>query len=357
MIGNGTVLVLSVAASLLCAEALLRLTTDADLASSPPDCERIFFGQLQWLAFDPVFGWRNRLDPGKTNCEKGSRPTQPKARINRHGFRGAEIEPEKPAGVIRIVCMGDSGTFGVQALPDEANPANRIWRAIANYPEELARRLEREGLEHVEVINAGVIGYSTSHGLRLLILRVLDLDPDIVTVRFGANDSTWSWAPQRRTLEPSTGVARAILYGLHDWRLMRLALHAYQGIPSLHPEPNSVRWSTEQQFRRNLERMRAVTREHDVRLLLLDYPVGSASSGGHLQLSRLPALQAILHDFSRDNHVPLLMTRRHLSRSYDRFFDESDTVHPNERGARLIGDLLFEKLRDLGWLEPPSFGN
>jgi lysophospholipase L1-like esterase len=342
----------SVTLTLFCAEVVLRLTTDEDFGGSPPDCSRDLFGPLPWLAFDPVFGWRNRADLEPTGCDPGNRPIDRDARINAHGFRGAEIEPSKPPGTIRIVCMGDSGTFGVQSFVNEAEPSNPIFRAVDNYPEELARRLERENFEHVEVINAGVIGHSTSHGLRLLILRVLELDPDIVTVRYGANDSLRSWAPQRRTLEPENGFARALLYELHDWKLARLGLGAYQSVPSLHPEPHKVWWSTDARFRRNLERMLAVTRKHDVRLLVVDTPIHYSAIHRRSALRRLRALQTLQSEFASEHGVPRLTTKPYLSNPYDRYYDSSDAVHPNQRGARLIGELLFEELRRLGWLDP-----
>ena len=240
---KGTVLALSGLAALLLLEGLLRLTTTADFGSAPPACDGAFISALG-LVFDPVFGWRNAVGSRDRRCETRYGAVEMDAAISELGFRGPEIEREKPRGVLRVVCLGNSGTFGIRAFRDESAPEQRTWRAVASYPGRLARRLEQEGFQHVEVINAGVVGYSSSHGLRQLVLRILDLDPDIITVRFGANDAGRSWAPERRSIEPESRVARALLYTFHDWRLLRLALRAYQSVPIFHPAPNSVSWST-----------------------------------------------------------------------------------------------------------------
>src|SRR5205085_1924842 len=40
-----------------------------------------------------------------------------------------------------------------------------------------------------EVLNFGILGYSSFQGLQLMKSAVLDLDPDIVAIGFGMNDS------------------------------------------------------------------------------------------------------------------------------------------------------------------------
>ena len=95
-----------------------------------------------------------------------------------------------------------------------------------------------------------------------------------------------------------------------------------------------------------------MSREHEVRLLLLDYPLGALSPQQERVHRRMPELQADLREFAEQNEIPLLETRPHLWTEDGRFFSEADAVHPNERGATLMADLLFEKLRSLGWLEP-----
>ncbi len=89
---------------------------------------------------------------------------------NALGLRGAEITPEKPAGVYRIVALGDSATYGATELEE-------------SYPAWLQQILRDDyGLSQVEVINAGAHGYNTWHTLTNFEFRILELDPDLVIV-------------------------------------------------------------------------------------------------------------------------------------------------------------------------------
>jgi lysophospholipase L1-like esterase len=93
-------------------------------------------------------------------------------RINSRGFRGPEISATKPAGVQRVVALGDSATFG----PSEEECA---------YPFRLPDLLPPR---QVEVINAGVEGYRSDRALVHLRRDILPLQPDVVTVFIGWND-------------------------------------------------------------------------------------------------------------------------------------------------------------------------
>ncbi len=364
MIVKTSVLLIGLLVPLLLFEGLLRLTTSETFGSPPQSCGEATY-HMFGLIFDPVFGWRNAPGSWNERCDSNEGARTEDVYVNQLGFRGPEIELRKKPGVLRIVCLGDSGTFGVQATHSEAGSPKRVWRVIENYPDELARRLELAGFDRVEVINAGVIGYGSSQILRLLALRIMDLEPDIVTARFAANDTVRSWAPQRRTVEPANPVARAILYAFHDWRLMRLSLRAYQSVPGVHPKPDSVLWTSPDQFRRNVERIADVTRKHDVPLLLIDYPLGNLAwlenpaKSNPLMVAitnRLPERLAILREVAAANSIPMLTTQPSLNGSEGQFYDKSDLVHPNPRGAQRIGRLLFAKLRALGWLGSPVAG-
>lgn len=98
-------------------------------------------------------------------------------RINSLGFRGEEVEPEKPVGTIRIVCLGASTTFST-----EVSSNDMTWPAI------LQRKLRQEhpGVRF-EVINAAVPGYVSSDNLKNLKHRVLPLKPDLV-IYYEANN-------------------------------------------------------------------------------------------------------------------------------------------------------------------------
>jgi lysophospholipase L1-like esterase len=112
--------------------------------------------------------------------------------LNSNGFRNREIKVEKPPQVYRIVCMGDSWTFGVNVREDQT------------YPRQLAAWLEREYPDsRFEVVNLGVLGYSSYQGLELLRRYAIHLDPDLLVIGFGMNDA--SVAGYRDRDIPETG--------------------------------------------------------------------------------------------------------------------------------------------------------
>ncbi len=112
------------------------------------------------------------LKPGFSGIFLGNRVS-----INSLGLRGPEVELPKPAGRTRIVCFGDSVTFGYGVADDES------------YPAVLAAALRARGVD-ADVIDAGVTGY-TSHQVRGLVTRVLPrLEADVVTVAIGWNDAS-----------------------------------------------------------------------------------------------------------------------------------------------------------------------
>ncbi len=100
-------------------------------------------------------------------------------RINELGFRGGSLAVEKPAGALRVVCLGDSMTFGEGV------------RESDTYPSVLEKLLKsaRPG-RTVQVINAGVQGYGTREEAALFFARCEKLRPDIVTLGFFLNDAT-----------------------------------------------------------------------------------------------------------------------------------------------------------------------
>ena len=109
---------------------------------------------------------------------------------NRLGLRG----PDPVERAHRVVCLGDSVTFGWDASADD-----RTWPARLG--EELADL-------DVDVVNAGVPRWSSMDLLRLYPTVVRPLEPDVVVVMAGWNDlgyqflQGWMHAPAR---DPGAG--------------------------------------------------------------------------------------------------------------------------------------------------------
>jgi len=100
--------------------------------------------------------------------------------VNAQGFRGQrKIEPKR-ANIFRIICLGDSITFGLD-VDDHLT-----------YPSQLEQLLNEavNNRHQIDVINAGVPGYSSRQGLIRLSRDLIHYQPDLVILEFGFNDAS-----------------------------------------------------------------------------------------------------------------------------------------------------------------------
>ena len=139
------------------------------------------------LTIPREFYWENR--PGMRKVEDGIL-----YEINSHGHRGREYRIEKEPGVTRVVCVGDSCTFGF------------LNREEDTYPRLLEKCLNDAAGRKFEVINAGVSGYSTLQEALALALKVLPLRPDWVIIQCGHNNRSKNFPTDRSALYARKGV-------------------------------------------------------------------------------------------------------------------------------------------------------
>ena len=141
---------------------------------------------IAWLASDYWReGWRSIYQPhayrayafipGKVSPPAGN------VAINEFGFRGRAVTRAKPAGTVRIACVGGSTTYGVGATTN-----------THTYPAIVESTLRYEYVEEpfdVEVLNCGVNAYESLQVLVYLQTVIMDFDPDIVLVHTAVNDA------------------------------------------------------------------------------------------------------------------------------------------------------------------------
>lgn len=74
------------------------------------------------------------------------------------------------------------------------------------YPDLLNKYLHNAGIESVEVINAGVAGYSSYNNLINISFRILPLEPDLIILYQGINDIDKRFVyPSERYLVDNSG--------------------------------------------------------------------------------------------------------------------------------------------------------
>ncbi|HEX2483721.1 MAG TPA: SGNH/GDSL hydrolase family protein [Myxococcota bacterium] len=123
---------------------------------------------------DGVLGYAHRPDWQAVHATDEFAVT---VRTNGLGLRGGAASERKDAGVYRVLVLGDSFAFGFGVEDAEAFPAV-LERSLAPPP----------GFARVEVLNAGVAGWSADQYLLYLETRGFALEPDLVLLAVSEND-------------------------------------------------------------------------------------------------------------------------------------------------------------------------
>ena len=144
---------------------------------------------------------------------------------NRFGFRGHDISPDKPAGVIRIAVVGASTAVGSHSQPFSYPEFLEPWLTL--FAEQQAPGVR------VEVVNAGREGISTADIAAIVKHELMPLEPDIIVYHHGTNAFTVREMMDdvgKTAVAPSDLTAASRLPGVDRLLLMRrldVALRRY----------------------------------------------------------------------------------------------------------------------------------
>jgi lysophospholipase L1-like esterase len=314
-------------------------------------------------AFDGYF----KFPPSRTLHQYGLFKQPTPIRINAHGFRGPEFETRKPDSVIRIVCVGESSTFGFYSTDD------------GTYPALLSRLLNDSGARPLqsayEVINAG-IPHANSDNIRALVEKeLLGYRPDVLTLYAGYNDASV-------LMSPST--VHRILTWLHAHIATYVAFKAVVtkvGGPTL-----PSRWSTHgvestsshvdqqvrlhsQRYRANVERIVQAAQAAGVRIVLIKQAMttgwgdgsgltyrekvenaqrslaaGKQISGAETTMIVHSALMRVLDSVAAERNLPLIDYIAVVNQ-HPEFF--ASYVHLTESGNRALAESLRAVVKTL----------
>ena len=308
----------------------LPYTFGDDYGPIPP-----WLGGLLILKSDPTLIWTNLPNARRTYLDifspvRGEQdrlallrqftPTLPEAfrasptwgiQLNSQGYRGPEIALAAAPSTIRVACIGDSWTFGMNVTEDQS------------YPSRLAAWLEREQPgQQYEVLNFGVLGYSSFQGVQLLKERVLPLGPSIVAIGFAMNDSSaagyrdkdmvaTSAAPTltKRVADAVTGAAleseiyKLLKYEALVFRFRPKSIGDYLKAEAETKAPGAVNYDAIEPWTRvsprdyelNLREMIRLAEEHGAKAVLLDNELWSESP-----------YRSVLKKISSELRVPLV---------------------------------------------------
>ena len=214
------------------AEVSLPYAFDGDYGPVPP-----WLDDVRILKEDDLLVWKGRPlasrryvdvfapvrnDDERTALLRQFIPTLPAAlkssprwdvSLNSEGFRDVEFTPRGDGDTLRVICVGDSWTFGSNVGRDESYPVQLREALSRVYPR-----------KKVEVLNLGMLGYSSFHGVKLLP-RILGLRPDVVIVGFAMNEPKMAGykPPPESDQRPKRVLDQVVQAGTAIWRNSALA--------------------------------------------------------------------------------------------------------------------------------------
>jgi len=276
-------------------------------------------------------------------------------------FRDSKPSLEPAPGVFRIVVMGASNAYGDKLEHNDASMSGQLEKILN------ARRPGR-----FEVLNAGVHGYEMFRVMLLFEQKVLAYRPDMLIAYLNLNDGLdmqgpytlrelWKMKKQNRWSEVREQIQRAQSEaGAPAWivslqNLLRQS-RLYNGLTRLITFQRSASMKAvaekigalksvnpPEDYRRNLQRLIEVCREHDVQLVLADAFVHHEVTGPE---GKNDKIRSIMREEAERNDVPFLGVHDiFVKRSdYETLVFDFDNVHLNHKGHRLVAELLAELL-------------
>lgn len=260
--------------------------------------------------------------------------------INEHGMRGPARPVQKAPGVFRVLCLGDSITFGEGVrYPD-------------TYPAQLERLLAAATPgRQVEVLDAGVQGYGTKDEAAFYLLRGGQFHPDVVTLGFFLNDA----AEFAETICQNEAMTKDAVLSLparvsRVWEIFERRRYAARlqrdYFDSIRRSFNSPRWA---ECREVLSGMTQVAREDSFRLVVVLFPVLWDLDAAY-PFDDLHALIAAACREAGCEFIDLLEVYRG-HRAEDLWVHPTDQ-HPNEIAHRLAAERIAACL--LSQVQPAS---
>jgi hypothetical protein len=291
------------------------------------------------IASNEVPGWDLRPDGGEVAHIRYT--------TNRWRMRGPDYPDPRPAEAGRVIMVGDSTIFGVKLEWEQTFTA------------EFARqRAEGKRPELVQVANCASPGHSTYQSKMKLARHCLAFEPDVVVIGNQNSDSAFDVGTDRDRFPPRrfpglydlldrSSLYRAVstlVVRSKDRARLKAQTEGTQIAQVGGPTGSIVRVSLED-YRENLLEMIGLVRASGALPVLLVLPdITDVTDQAPPPGSNLAAYKDTLRALAASEGVQLVDAQewfRFVLSGQDVFID---VVHPNERGAAVLGDLLHRHL-------------
>lgn len=253
---------------------------------------------------------------------------------NAQGFKGPLAARPKPPDVYRVICYGDSNTDG---------PERGSW------PEVLGRLLDESpvpGSRRYEVLNAGVVGYSSYQGLRRFQEDVKTYEPDLIFVSFGWNDLPDAVGKPDKLfrIPPFVPLVRFLVHYKFYRALMHYVREARGGAMSEDERFVGPRVSLDD-YIENMEGFLKEARSHGTDVVFLTRPHERKEdelmevSGWR---SRVPLYNEALRAWARERDAHLIDIQKIFGEQYPNLF--GDEAHFELEGHEQMARILYGRV-------------
>ncbi|HSE85708.1 MAG TPA: GDSL-type esterase/lipase family protein [Candidatus Binatia bacterium] len=248
------------------------------------------------------------------------------ASINSLGFRGPEFQPAKPPGVFRIICMGESSTFGYRNTD------------TGTYPFFLESILSNDfRASRIEVINAGFPYYNTGSILSLLQEDLLNYRPDLLTLYSAFNDTAWPLevSPVNRAffwIQEHSAIYLAIKDSLHtDTLYSKVVAKMIRKITPERVDYTQFNKDLEQvtlRYRKNVQTIVRLAKANAILIILIKQPMTTEDTQRRIPAPYEREYQTIMEKFRRG---AFLLPRALLIVKHHRLIEELEKIAKEEQ--------------------------
>ena len=296
-----------------------------------------------------------QLAPGYNSVDK-------KTRHDDHGFRGNKYSKDKIKGTFRVFCLGASTTYTIRVRDDgKTYPARMGYHLKQMYPN-----------KDIEVINAGVGGYTSAENFINLCFKVLDWQPDLFVVYHTHNDLNPRFRPYiqadytgyRKVWYDSSSFLNNMMKASLFFRVIHSKVRILRNMSILdittvpkdkdfqeqaleRIDRNSAKF-----FENNLLNMAFVAKGHNIPGLFV---TGAYAFDFYSKDKESKYCKAYTKGIEEHNEVVRRVAQKTGSYFFD--FDKEmpkkreyffDHVHVTEQGADVKGELFARAIKDLG---------
>jgi len=278
---------------------------------------------------------------------------------NAQSFRADYPIGRKPAGTFRIVCLGDSVTFGYRVppvWPERPRDFNPEWQP---YPMLLEKELRKANPgRSIEVFPMAVPGYTSHQGLAWLRRDISYLQPDMVIASFGWNDASLSDAPDREliTTDWSSVAGRWLIDHSQAFAHATRWLRSKNSVAPVARTP--VPRVSQQEYVDNFNAIVRLAKDHGAGVIVIGAPYrDSVTNPAEAQLmTQYRAWLKAEMQKSQTPYLEILELTEAAGTVNQGFFGE--LIHPNHIGHRLMASELLKLMSQrnlLAGLNVPVF--